>query len=237
MIPEAEKKERRAKTAKPMMWMALVSISMMFAGLTSGYVVVQGDSFWVQTKLPQLFWISTGIIILSSATLVYALSCARKGNNVGLKIGLIATLILGFGFSYTQFKGWGQMIDSGNFFRENLSHLKGVNGLDYKILFRGEEMIYANGHYYGAADLALQTPLDERLKNSFNMSSGFKYVLSGLHLIHLLGGLIYLILLIFRAFAGRYSPESLLDLELCSIYWHFLDVLWIYLFGFLYFIN
>jgi cytochrome c oxidase subunit 3 len=237
MISEAEKKEQRQKTAKPLLWMAIVSISMIFAGLTSGYVVVQGDSFWVQAPMPKLFWVSTGVILLCSAALVFVVQSAKKGNQNGIKYGLLLTALLGVGFSVTQYKAWGEMTETGNFFVGKLSDLKGAKGIDYEILFRGEAMIFANGHYYAPSDITLKNPLDERLNNSFNVSSGFKYVLSGLHLAHLSGGLLYLIMVIFRTFKGAYTPSNTLDLELCAIYWHFLDILWIYLFAFLVFIQ
>lgn len=68
---------------------------------------------------------------------------------------------------------------------------------------------------------------------TFNASIGITYVVSGLHLAHLAGGLIALTVTFFRAKTGKYSPDNYLGVQLCSIYWHFLDGLWIYLFLFL----
>jgi len=237
MISKEEKIEIRNKVAKPLLWVGIVSISMVFGGLTSGYVVVQGDAFWVQTALPKLFWYSTAAIILSSVALVYSLQSARKNKQNHLKYGLVLTLVFGGAFAGLQYKAWGEMMNTGNFFKGNLADLKGQRGVDYNILYRGQQMIFANGHYYAQNDIELINPLDERLNNSFNVSSGFKYVLSGLHLAHLAGGVIFLLVVISRAFSGRYATGNVLDIELCGIYWHFLDILWIYLFAFLLFIH
>ena len=237
MYTAKEKEETRKKAAKPLLWLGIISIIMLFAGLTSGYVVVQGDNFWVSAPLPQLFWVSTGVILLSSASLIYAIHSIRKNDQQGLKLGLIITFVLGLAFSATQYYAWKQMIGTGNFLAGKISDLKGEFGVDYTVKVQGEVLLYNNGHYYGPNDVELKKPLDEKINQAFNVSSGFKYILSGLHLAHLGGGLIYLLIVLFRAFRQRYNANYLLDLELGGMYWHFLAILWIYLFAFLYFIQ
>lgn len=66
-----------------------------------------------------------------------------------------------------------------------------------------------------------------------NAAGSFLYVITGLHVAHLLGGLLYLIGVIIRSTKQQFNAENHLKLKLCAIYWHFLDVLWIYLFIFL----
>jgi cytochrome c oxidase subunit III len=68
-------------------------------------------------------------------------------------------------------------------------------------------------------------------------SGSYLYVLSGLHLVHLFGGIIGLLVTFFKSLRKMYSPENKLGIELCSIYWHFLGGLWIYLYLFLNFIR
>lgn len=69
--------------------------------------------------------------------------------------------------------------------------------------------------------------------DSRNVSGSFFIVITGLHLVHLAGGLIALIVTMIRASLGKYSSGDYLGLQLCAIYWHFLDILWVYLFLFL----
>lgn len=66
-----------------------------------------------------------------------------------------------------------------------------------------------------------------------NPGGSFVYVISGLHALHLMGGLIFLLVVTVKAFRYKVHAKSLLAIDLCNTYWHFLDVLWIYLFVFL----
>ena len=66
-----------------------------------------------------------------------------------------------------------------------------------------------------------------------NAAGSFLYVITGLHLAHLAGGLLYLIGVIVRSSKQQFDAQNHLKLKLCAIYWHFLDILWIYLFVFL----
>jgi cytochrome c oxidase subunit 3 len=72
---------------------------------------------------------------------------------------------------------------------------------------------------------------------SSNASGSFLYLITFLHLLHLFAGLISLLVTLKNAIRGQYNAQNTLGLELCSIYWHFLDILWVYLFLFLYYIR
>jgi len=64
-------------------------------------------------------------------------------------------------------------------------------------------------------------------------SASFFYAITGLHLAHLLGGLLSLIYVNGKTIMGKYNADNYLGMSLCGMYWHFLDGLWIYLFLFL----
>lgn len=66
-----------------------------------------------------------------------------------------------------------------------------------------------------------------------NPSGSFMYVLTGLHAFHLISGLIVLVFALMAAFKLHIHAKSLVQIEVCATYWHFLDILWIYLFVFL----
>ncbi|RMG83510.1 MAG: cytochrome oxidase subunit III [Bacteroidetes bacterium] len=70
-----------------------------------------------------------------------------------------------------------------------------------------------------------------------NVAGGFLYILSGLHLLHLAAGIIALLVALFKAKNRKYTSENNLGLRLVAIYWHFLDILWVYLFVFLIYIH
>lgn len=69
--------------------------------------------------------------------------------------------------------------------------------------------------------------------DSSNPAGSFVYILSGVHAFHLVSGLIYILIVFSMLFSGKITKEKSLQFELCTIYWHFLDLLWIYLFVFL----
>lgn len=66
-----------------------------------------------------------------------------------------------------------------------------------------------------------------------NPSGSFVYILTGLHGAHLIGGIVFLIIVLISAFQMKIHSKNLLQIELCVTYWHFLGGLWIYLFVFL----
>jgi cytochrome c oxidase subunit 3 len=77
-------------------------------------------------------------------------------------------------------------------------------------------------------------------KNVFfvgNPSGSFVYVLSGLHGLHLISGLIVLLVALVAAFRLKINAKALTQIKICTTYWHFLDALWVYLFLFLVFNN
>ena len=178
----------RKRTHKPLLWVGMGSMLMLFAGLTSALIVRRAEGNWIYFDLPTDLYISCFIIIISSLTLIYASKAAANNNFQGVKIGVGATLLLGIAFVVSQFSAYGALVDGGMFFAGPTS----------------------------------------------NASWAYLYVLIGLHLAHLLGGIVVLLFTMASAAKERYTSEDSIGLELTSIYWHFLDVLWICLFLFLF---
>lgn len=232
-----ELKKARQKVALPLLGIAMVSIVMLFAGLTSAYIVTQADNFWVSFDLPVMFYYSTGIIVFSSLSVFWALRSARANKFQSVKTGILITLLLGIGFSFSQYMGWAELIKEGNFVVGNIDALQGQYGVDYVIKYNGSELNHKNGTYYMPDDTEMKESIDPSMFQTFNSASSFLYVLSGLHVLHLLGGLVALIVVLANAIGNKYSSENYTGLKICSTYWHFLGGLWVYLFLFLYFIN
>ena len=113
---DVELKEGKKKAAKPMMWISMVSMTMMFAGLTSAYVISSNREDWVSFELPDAFKLSTLFILLSSITLHFAKVVLRKGNRNATSLLLLLTLALGLGFVFEQFQGFEQLKAMGLFF-------------------------------------------------------------------------------------------------------------------------
>lgn len=186
-----EKRITHEKVARPLLWIAMVSMVMIFAALTSAYVVRMEKGDWLTFELPRMFYISTAVIIMSSVTMNWVLSAARKNDFKNVKLASLLTLILGLTFVICQFKAWGILVNQ-------------------KVFFAGK---------------------------SSNASGSFLYALTGLHMVHLAGGIIAIFVVWIKALGTKYNSENLLGIRLCAIFWHFLDILWIYLFLFLLFVR
>lgn len=188
---EEEKKITREKVARPLLWIGMISMVMVFASLTSAYVVRMEKGDWLQFDLPQLFYISTAVIMISSVTMNWTLSSAKKNDKKNTSRAALITLLLGLTFVVLQFKAWGVLVD---------------------------EKVFFAGKYSNAA-------------------GSFLYALTGLHMAHLAGGIISVFVVWIKSKQGKYDSENLLGIRLCAIFWHFLDLLWIYLFLFLLFVR
>lgn len=132
-ISEVPKKTMTMNPKKFMLWMFMVSIVMIFASLTSAYIVRQAEGNWLAFDLPNLLWYSTVILILSSVTGQLAYRSAKQDNILALKAYLGITLVLGIGFLITQFYTWGILVDNNVYFVGNpggsfLYVIMGVHG-------------------------------------------------------------------------------------------------------------
>lgn len=84
------------------------------------------------------------------------------------------------------------------------------------------------GQFMGWVDL-----VNQRVYWVGNPSGSFVYVLSGLHGLHIIGGVVYLLIVLKSTFQYKVHSKSLNQIEMCVTYWHFLGGLWLYLFVFL----
>ncbi len=164
------------------LWVGIASIVMIFASLTSAYVVRRAAGNWFEFKLPDIFFASTAVIVISSITLHFSYSYFKKGQEKGYKILLLTTFALGLAFVILQYQGW--------------------------------QTLNAIGATF-----------------TINPSSSFVYVISGLHAAHVLGGISALMVAIAHAYLLPFRPtrRRRMRFELIVQYWHFVDVLWVYL--------
>ena len=185
-----EHKSRSDRSYKLLLLFAMISMIMMFAGLTSAFVVSKSRADWLKDfQLPAAFFYSTVVIIGCSVTFHLAKKAIQKDNQQATTSFLLATLALGILFVVLQFVGFGQIVES--------------------------------GYYFTGAESSITTT--------------FLYIVTVVHLLHLAGGLIALFTIIFKQLKGKYNASQTLGIELGAMYWHFLDLLWIYLFLFLFF--
>lgn len=169
------------------LWLFIVSIVMLFAALTSAYIVKQADGNWLSFELPQAFIASTILIALSSFTMHLSYNAAKKDEFLRVKAMLLLTVLLGISFLFTQYYSWSELVASNVYFVSN----------------------YASG--------------------------SFIYVFTGLHGLHLVSGLVFLLITFISSVRLEVHSKKLLQIEMCMTYWHFLGGLWLYLYLFLLF--
>lgn len=168
------------------LYLAFASIMMMFAGLTSAYIVRQAAGNWLEFKLPNIFFINTLVILLSSVTLHFSYKGFLGGKEMQYKMLLLVSGILGLTFIVLQYVGWMEL---------------NAIGVDLK----------------------------------GNPAGSFVYVISGIHAAHVLGGVGAIVVANLHAFSLKYkvTPARKLRFDLTIQYWHFVDLLWVYLIVFL----
>ncbi|MBK7734397.1 MAG: cytochrome c oxidase subunit 3 [Chitinophagaceae bacterium] len=166
------------------MWMAIGSIMMMFAGFTSAFIIKRNQADWVSFELPNAFWISTVVIVLSSFTIWLALQAFNSRQMNRYRLLMAATFVMGLLFIVLQIIGFKEM--------------------------------WAKGHTLSA-----------------NISYQFLYVIIGIHAVHVFGGVVALLLTFIKALGSRVKNYNRVPVQLVSTYWHFVDILWIYLLIFL----
>lgn len=185
-----EHKARTDRSYKLLLMFAMISMIMMFAGLTSAFIVSKSRVDWLKDfQLPSAFFFSTAVIIGCSVAFHLAKKAIQKDNHKGTTMFLLATLALGILFVVLQFAGFGQIVE--------------------------------RGYYFTGAESSITTT--------------FLYIVTVVHLLHLAGGLISLLIIIYNHYKQKYSSTQTLGIELGAMYWHFLDLLWVLLFLFLFF--
>jgi len=111
-----EHKERSARSYKLLLWFAMISMTMMFAGLTSAYVVSKSRADWMENfQMPTAFFISTALILLCSVAFVLAKKAIKKDDRNTTTLMLLVTLVAGIGFVYFQLDGFKTLAASGAF--------------------------------------------------------------------------------------------------------------------------
>jgi cytochrome c oxidase subunit 3 len=160
----------------------LAVVGSLFALLISVYFMRMDMADWAPPPVPQVLWLNTGVLLLSSAMLHWALVAARRGQIDEVRSLLFAAGIFALVFLIGQLLAWRQLTASGYFLANN-------------------------------------------------PAIAFFYLMTGLHGVHLLGGLVALARTADKVWRGARPAEVRLSVELCATYWHFLLLLWFVLFS------
>jgi len=188
MIPSVElnrvvDQNKKIHPHKFTLWVGIAAIIMMFAGLTSAYIVKREQPGWTSFTTPIAFYYSTAVMLISSVTIFLAGKSFKERRMVRYRKLVGATTILGLVFISLQFLGFRHLWETGTTF-----------------------------HGSGAGQ--------------------FLYIIAGLHGLHVFGGVIATLTLWLRAGNTRIRSYNAVPVDVVSTYWHFVDLLWLYLFIF-----
>lgn len=222
------KRYERVSTRKFMLWLGIASIVMLFAGLTSAYIVRQGEGRWVNFQLPSLFMVSTAMIVLSSIALQWAIVSVKKNHLLTMKLSLVLTAVFGLSFVLFQYLSGKQLIKGGIYLS---GQVRNIN-MDYEYISADTTNSIIKKLFHENPELRYENPADVQ-----NVAGSFLYMIAGLHVVHVFSGIIALTVVLWRAFRRKYTAANYEGISVCATYWHFLGGLWIYLYLFLIFIR
>lgn len=177
----SNEKNKKLHPHKFTLWVAIASTLMMFAGLTSAFIVKSNLTGWRDIGLPKVFWVSTAVILASSLTIQIALRAFKQREMQRYRLMMALTALLGIVFIVLQVIGFTQL------WNQNI-RFKGSSG-----------------------------------------AGQFFYAIAGLHILHIVGGVAALITMTVKSFIGKTKLYSPVPVEVMSMYWHFVDILWLYL--------
>jgi cytochrome c oxidase subunit 3 len=162
-------------------WVGIAGIVMFFAAISSAMVVRRVGDDWRALDVPNVFYLSTALLLVSSVAFEVARLQLRSGTLDKLRSWTLATLLLGLGFLVAQVLGWRGLLAQG-------------------------------------------------ISMSNSASGSFFYLLTVAHALHVVGGIGALAYVAARTRMAQPWPNRLPAIDAAAIYWHFLGVLWLYLF-------
>ena len=207
--------EQQKNTASLGMWLFLVTEIMFFGGLFCAYLIyrlMHFNAFAAASQQLDIKWgaFNTAVLLVSSLTVVLAVRAAQDGNRKQLVGYLVITILLGLTFL-------------------------GVKAIEYKEKFEK--------HHVPGPTFAFTSTFDDNGKQipvnpkEAELFFSLYFAMTGMHALHMIIGCGLFSVLAVLAWKGHYSPGYYTPIENAGLYWHLVDIIWIYLFPLLYLIS
>jgi len=196
------------------MWLFLATEIMFFGGMFCAYLIYRYwyyNEFAAGSRSLDLTWgtLNTAVLICSSLTVALGVRAAQLGKRKLLIVLLLLTLVFGLTFL-------------------------GIKGIEWYAKYKEHHI---PGPSFDASDLIKdypQIPIDPSREQIY---FSLYFAMTGLHALHMIIGVGIFSFITFYAWKGRYTPEYHTPVEMSGLYWHFVDIVWIYLFPLLYLID
>jgi cytochrome c oxidase subunit 3 len=201
------------------MWVFLVTEIMFFGGMFTAYLIFRMwyyDGFVAARRELDLVLggINTAVLIGSSLTVALGVHAAQTGRQKQLVTYLVLTGVLGLAFLVIKYFEYSSKFDL------HAAH----HGVSMIRLFPGAGIFEVTGEY---APIASQMRLFMVLY----------FALTGMHALHMIIGVGILAVITWMAVKGEFGPKWYSPVEIFGLYWHFVDIVWIFLFPLLYLVN
>jgi len=207
--------EQQKDAASFGMWLFLVTEVMFFGGMFCAYLVYRlwyfGD-FGAASQSLDIKWgaLNTAVLICSSLTVAMAVRCAQVGKQKAVVVYLLLTIVLGLAFLGVKAKEYKDKFDE--------NHIP------------GQPSFFLAGHVPSHPDI----PVNQRHAQVY---FSLYFAMTGMHALHMIIGVGLFAFLTYKAWKGAYTPGYYTPIENAGLYWHFVDIVWIYLFPLLYLID
>ncbi len=205
--------EQQKNAASLGMWLFLGTEIMFFSGMFCAYLIYR---YWYYNEfaagsrtldLP-LGTVNTAVLICSSLTVALSVQAAQKGKRKLLVWLLLATLLLGLVFL-------------------------GIKGVEWKEKF---DHHHVPGYSFDVSEIAKGSPVPIDAQRS-QLFFTLYFAMTGMHALHMIVGVGLFSWLTWKAWKGTFGPQYYTPVENFGLYWHFVDIIWIYLFPLLYLID
>jgi len=206
--------EQQRDAASLGMWLFLATEIMFFGGMFCAYLIYRYwyfNEFAVGSRSLNIYLgtINTVVLICSSLTVALGVRAAQLGKQKLLIILLILTIIFGVAFL-------------------------GIKGIEWYDKYKEHHI---PGSSFNADDLVQEYPQIHIDQSHEQIYFSLYFAMTGLHALHMIIGVGIFVFLLVEAFKGRFTPQYNTPVEIAGLYWHFVDVVWIYLFPLLYLID
>jgi cytochrome c oxidase subunit 3 len=221
-------------------WLFLAQEVLFFSALFVAYIINRTQhpeifeyaSMYLDVKMGA---INTLVLIASSFTAAYAVRCAQLKNQRGLVICLAFTLVCAFSFLTVKYFEYSHKGHIGTLYGAKFKPIEDPYGVPLVTEgAAGAHGATAHGATAHGADGSTKTPVQPPAKT--NMFFTLYFAMTGLHGIHVLFGIFVFIWLLVRAIKGHFTPDYYGPIDYAALYWHLVDLIWIFLFPLFYLI-
>jgi len=228
--------EQQFYTGKLGMWLFLTTEILFFGGLFCAYAVyranhpdifVDGHHF-LSTALGAT---NTAVLIFSSLTMAWSVRSAQLSRTRGLIACLVTTLVCAFVFLGIKYVEYAEKMEHGL-----IPNRIYFERLEPRLAFEPDEAYLREKLSHYADPSAAGEDLDLRVRK-VRIFFGIYFCMTGLHALHVIAGIGVILWILVRSLKGHFSSAYFGPVDYVGLYWHLVDLIWIYLFPLLYLIH